>query len=91
MADTSQHFLELVYILHASAMQAMGKLKNPITEKVERNLEQARQSIDLLTMLRDKTTGNLTSHESAVLNGMISELQLNFVDESNKDKNVTIN
>jgi hypothetical protein len=91
MADTNQHFLELVYILHASAMQAMGKLKNPLTDKVERNLEQARQSIDLLTMLRDKTTGNLSPQESSVLSGMISELQMNFVDESNKDKNVTIN
>jgi hypothetical protein len=91
MADTSQHFLELIYILHASAMQAMGKLKNPLTDKVERNLEQARQSIDLLVILRDKTTGNLSVQESSTLNGMISELQLNFVDESNKDKNVTIN
>lgn len=91
MAETNQHFLELVYILHASAMQALGKLKNPLTDKVERNLEQASQSIDMLVMLRDKTSGNLSSQENSVLGAMISELQLNFVDESNKDKNVTIN
>lgn len=91
MADSGHHFLELVYILHASAMQAMGKLKNPLTDKVERNLEQAKQSIDMLIMLREKTSGNLTPQESSILNAMISELQLNFVDESNKDKNVTIN
>ncbi|HLG36486.1 MAG TPA: DUF1844 domain-containing protein [Bacteroidia bacterium] len=91
MADSSQHFLELVYILHASAMQAMGKFKNPVTDKVERNLEQASQSIDMLIMLRDKTSGNLSSQENSVISAMISELQLNFVDESNKDKNGTIN
>lgn len=91
MDDSNRYFLELVYILHASAMQAMGKLKNPLTDKIERNLEQAQQSIEMLAMLRDKTKGNLSSQENSVINGMISELQLNFVDESNKDKNVTIN
>jgi len=91
MEENNQHFLELVYILHASAMQSLGKLKNPVTDKIERNLEQAQQSIDLLVMLRDKTKGNLTVQENSILSGMLSELQLNYVDESNKDKNVTIN
>ena len=91
MEDNNKHFLELVYILHASAMQALGKIKNPLTDKIERSLEQAQQSIDMLAMLRDKTKGNLSAQENSVISGMISELQLNFVDESNKDKNVTIN
>lgn len=89
--ENAPKFIELVYILHASAMQALGKLKNPLTDKVERNLEQAQHSIDMLVMLRDKTKGNLSAQESSVLNAMISELQLNYVDESNKDKNVTVN
>ena len=91
MEDNNKHFLELVYILHASAMQALGKIKNPLTDKIERSLEQAQQSIDMLVMLREKTKGNLSAQENSVISGMISELQLNFVDESNKDKNVTIN
>lgn len=91
MEDNNPHFLELVYILHASAMQALGKLKNPVTDKIERNMEQAQHSIDMLIMLRDKTKGNLSAQENSLLTGMLSELQLNFVDESNKDKNITVN
>jgi len=72
-------------------MQALGKLKNPVTDKIERNMEQAQHSIDMLIMLRDKTKGNLSAQENSLLTGMLSELQLNFVDESNKDKNITVN
>lgn len=91
MEDNNHLFLQLVYIMHAGAMQAMGKIKNPLTDKIERNLEQAQQSIDMLVMLRDKTKGNLTVQEASLIAGMLSELQLNYVDESNKDKKETLN
>lgn len=44
-------FLQLVLGLQAAAMQAMGKLMNPLTRKVERNLEAARDAIDTLGAL----------------------------------------
>ncbi|MBK5286377.1 MAG: DUF1844 domain-containing protein [Bacteroidia bacterium] len=91
MEDNNQLFLQLVYILHAGAMQAMGKIKNPVTDKIERNLEQAQQSIDMLLMLRDKTKGNLSAQEISLINGMLNELQLNYVDETKKDTKETIN
>lgn len=62
----------------------MGKLKNPVTDKVERDLEQARQSIDMLEMIRDKTANNLSSELSRALEQALTDLRLNFVDESNK-------
>ena len=62
----------------------MGKLKNPVTDKVERDLEQARQSIDMLEMIRDKTQNNLSSELSRALEQALTDLRLNFVDESNK-------
>lgn len=91
MRDNSNPLIGLIYALHFSAMQGMGKIKNPLTDKIERNLEHAKESIDMLLMLRDKTKGNLTAEEERVLTGIISEVQLNYVDESQKDKNVTIN
>ena len=85
MNKNDQLFIQLVYIFHSSAMVAMGKLKNPATDKIERDLEQAKQSIDLLEMIRDKTNGNLSSESQRTLDGFLTELRLNFVDEKNKD------
>jgi hypothetical protein len=79
-------FMQLVMTFQAAAWQQMGKIKNPVTDKIERNLDQARYSIDMLEMLRSKTKGNLTDDELKFVNHVMTELQLNFVDELNKDK-----
>ena len=64
----------------------MGKLKNPVTDKVERNLEQAELSIDMLDMLKKKTGGNLTDEESDLIVRSLNELKMNFMDEKMKDE-----
>ncbi|MCR4437589.1 MAG: DUF1844 domain-containing protein [bacterium] len=79
-------FFNLVMMFHTSAMQYMGKLKNPLTDKIERDLLQAQMSIDMLDMLKAKTKGNLTDNEARFLDRMISELKLNYVDEAEKDR-----
>ncbi len=79
-------FFNLVMMFHTSAMQHMGKLKNPLTDKIERDLLQAQMSIDMLDMLKAKTKGNLSENESRFLDRMISELKLNYVDEAEKDR-----
>jgi hypothetical protein len=84
MDNSDKTFAELLYIFHASAMQALGKIHNPLTGKIERNLEQARHSIDIVEMLKEKTKGNLSSDLERMLNTMLSELRLNYVDEYNK-------
>jgi hypothetical protein len=84
MNENDQLLVQLLYIFHASAMQSMGKLKNPITDKVERDMSQAKQSIDMLEMIKEKTKGNLSADLSRILDGFLTELRLNFVDESNK-------
>lgn len=78
-------FLSIVYSFHAAAMQQMGKIPNPFTGKVERDLDAARGTIDVLAMFRKKTEGNLTDRESRVLTGLITELQLNYVDEGKRE------
>jgi len=79
-------FMQLVMTFQAAAWQQMGKIKNPITDKIERSLDQARYSIDMLEMLKSKTKGNLSDDELKFVNHVLTELQLNFVDELNKDK-----
>lgn len=79
-------FTQLVGMFHAAAMQQMGKLKNPLTGNVERDLSQAQMSIDILEMFKEKMKGNLRPEEDQFLNGVLSELKLNYVDEINKSQ-----
>lgn len=82
----SQLFLYLVGSFEMSAMMAMGKIKNPMTDKTEKDLNQAQFSIDILDMLKDKTSGKLSEYELKYLENTLGQLKLNFIDESNKDK-----
>lgn len=84
MNKNDQLFIQLLYIFQASGMQALGKIKNPITNKVEISIEQARQSIEMLEMIKDKTKNNLSDNETKMIDTALSELRLNFVDVSNK-------
>lgn len=77
-------FAQLVAIFHSSAMVALGKIKNPATDRIERNLEQAKHAVDTLEMLRVKTNGNLTDNEKRILDHALTELRLNYVDELKK-------
>jgi hypothetical protein len=77
-------FLSLVLSLYNSAWIAMGKIANPVTGKVERDLEAARGSIDLLETLKQKTKGNISPEEERVIVNCLSTLHLNFVEESSR-------
>jgi len=77
-------FMQLVYMFHAAAMHQLGKVKNPITDKIERDLAAAQGTIDLLEMLQTKTRGTLLPEEEKFLTGILMELRLNYVDESAK-------
>ena len=79
-------FLGLIHSFQAAAMQQMGKTVNPFTEKIERDLMQARLSIDMLEMLQERTSGNLTGEESRFLTHVLTELRLNYVAEVDEDK-----
>jgi F0F1-type ATP synthase membrane subunit b/b' len=89
MEKNDQLFMQLLYLLHHSAMQELGKVQNPMTNKVERNLPQAKQLIDTLEMLKEKTNGNLSEELSKAQEMMLSELRLNYVDELNKEEDGT--
>jgi hypothetical protein len=77
-------FMNLVLMFQAAAMQHLGKLKNPVTDKVERDLEQAQFAIDTLDMLANKMKGNLKAEEERLLLSVLQELKLNYVDEKSK-------
>ena len=78
-------FMQLLFTFQSAAWQQLGKIKNPLTDKIERDLNQARFSIDILEMIRTKTQGNLSENEKTFIDKVISELQLNYVAEYDKE------
>ncbi|HUV31252.1 MAG TPA: DUF1844 domain-containing protein [Acidobacteriota bacterium] len=78
------YFYQLVISLHGAAMQQMGKVASPLTDKIERDLTQARVTIDMLDMIKRKTGGNLSEDETKLLDHVLYELRMNFVEEAKK-------
>jgi hypothetical protein len=83
MDQNEQYFFQLIQIFHQSALQGMGKIVDPASQKVTKQMDQARAEIYMLDMLKEKTKGNLTENESKLLTNTLTDLRLNFVDESN--------
>ena len=75
----------LVYSLQMTVMQHLGKIKNPMNEKIERSLPDAEATIDMLEMLHVKTKGNLSTEEENVIINVLRDLKLNYVDELSKE------
>jgi ABC-type transporter Mla subunit MlaD len=77
-------FLQLLLGLQQSGMMALGKLMNPLTRQIDKNLEAARDTIDTLAALESRTRGNLESDEARVLQQVLTELRMNYLDEVKK-------
>ncbi|MBP1656354.1 MAG: hypothetical protein H6Q31_955 [Bacteroidetes bacterium] len=75
-------FTQLVLMFHAACAQQLGKVKHPITDKLEKDLPAAQSTIDMLDMLHQKTRGNLSAEEEQLLTQVISELKLTYVQEA---------
>ncbi len=75
---TSKIFLNFVTSLGYQALIHLGDLPNPETNAREANLEAARELIDLLTEIKLKTEGNLSSEEAKFFDSVLPELQMKF-------------
>jgi hypothetical protein len=61
------------------AMISLGQVPNPITGKIEQRMKQAKHYIDMLAVLDEKTTGNRTTDESALLSEILHQLRMAYV------------
>ena len=84
--EKSQSFIEFVMMQAQNAALFLGQIPNPQTGKGEVNLELAKMFIDQLAMIQEKTRGNLTNEETAVLRNTLSNLQMAFVEVSRQVK-----
>ena len=76
-------FSTFILSLTGSAMVHLGAVPDPTGEKHEPNLGLARQTVDILTMLRQKTHGNLDAKESELLDRVVHDLRLACVGATN--------
>lgn len=82
--EMAQRFIEFVMMHAQNAALFLGQIPNPHSGKGEINLPIAKMFIDQLVMIRSKTRGNLSEDELKVLNNAISNLQMVFVEVSQK-------
>uniref|UniRef100_A0A7C4RQV0 DUF1844 domain-containing protein n=1 Tax=Desulfatirhabdium butyrativorans TaxID=340467 RepID=A0A7C4RQV0_9BACT len=75
-------FSTFVVSLNSAALTQLGIIADPSTGKREKNLLLAKQTIDVLSMLEEKTRGNLTSDEAAMLKSILYDLRIIYVRET---------
>ncbi len=73
-------FLQLVLGLQQSGMMALGKLMNPLSRKIDTNLDMARDTIDTLAALEARTRNNLEPDEARVLRQVLTDLRMNYIE-----------
>jgi hypothetical protein len=76
-----QLFDNLISSLVHSVWIALGKIKNPMSDKIERNLFAASMNIDMLDMLYKRMDSNLSEKEDLYLSHILSELKMNYIEE----------
>jgi hypothetical protein len=77
-------FSTFVFSLSSSAMLHLGLMENPYTKTIDKNLPLAQQTIDIISMLKDKTKGNLSDEEENLITHLLTELRLKYVNEVKK-------
>jgi hypothetical protein len=75
-------FSTFVAMLANNVMMFLGQFPDPMTQQRRRDLGQAKHTIDILLMLRDKTRGNLTADEAQLLQELLPQLQMAYVSAS---------
>lgn len=74
-------FSTFVFSLNSSALVHLGMLSEPGSDQKTKNLALAKQTIDILGMLEEKTRGNLTDDEKNLLKNILHDLRLMYVKE----------
>src|SRR5437867_10099011 len=80
VAEAGGPTLQGLFMMFASsALINLGEAADPVTGERRVDLEQAREAIDVLVLLRDKTSGNRTEQESRLPEEIVYDLQMRFV------------
>jgi hypothetical protein len=73
-----------VMSLSTQALMCLGEIPNPLTDKVEIDLDAVREFIDILSMLQEKTRGNVDAAEARLFEKVLYDLRMRFVEKARK-------
>ncbi|MBI5966674.1 MAG: DUF1844 domain-containing protein [Deltaproteobacteria bacterium] len=76
------NFSSFIFSLGTSTLLHLGEVPDPVTQKREKNLPLAKQTIDILGMLREKTQGNLTPDEQKLIENLLTDLRWRYIREA---------
>lgn len=77
-------FSSFILSLSSSALFHFGELPDPVTHQKQKNIEMAKQTIDILGLLEKKTAGNLDKEESSLLENLLYDLRMRYINETKK-------
>ena len=80
LSDEPSGFETLVSYLSTTTMFQLGLIPGPGGERIPADMANAQRTIDLLEVLQEKTSGNLTTNESRLLDDVLYELRMTFVE-----------
>ena len=83
-----QLFDQLISSLVHTTWVSLGKIKNPITDKIEKDLYMASVNIDMVDMLYKRMDGNLSESEDKYLSQILSELIMNYIHDKPQTSNL---
>lgn len=71
--------------LSMQALVSLGEIPSPVDNKKQKNLDQAKYMIDTLGLIKEKTKGNLTPDEEKILEGILYELRMKYLELTRKE------
>lgn len=77
-------FSTFVISLSTQALMHLGEIANPVSEKFDADISVAKQMIDILGMLKEKTHGNLNANEDRLMEGILYDLRMKYVEAVKK-------
>ncbi len=72
-------FTSFIFSLSTSVLIQLGEIQDPFTKTLVKNLSLAKQTIDLIGMLKEKTKGNLTPEEEKIIEYILYDLRMRYV------------
>jgi uncharacterized protein DUF1844 len=78
------NFSTFVISLSTQVLMHLGEIANPLSGKVETDVPVAKQMIDILAMLKDKTRGNLNANEDRLMDDILFDLRMKYVEAVKK-------
>ncbi len=86
MDEIKLTFSNFIISLAQTAYVQLGIIEDPFSKEKRKELEQAKGTIDLIDMLKEKTKGNLTEEEEKLINEVLYDLRTKYLYETDKDK-----